>query len=163
MREYVRVPIPITIGVLLCAYKLGFCLVQNFLEKSKFPLSGLTGQSGVHRILHYVMSGALARHAQICYCATLSGGSPDSYYAMSSVHWTVTVDCSVCPKPIFFKKTFPARAKPRLPFHPHALCSLLSLGAPGDYHFPPITICDRRRLAPVRCSCPSSTSLFFPR
>jgi hypothetical protein len=42
MREYVRVPIPVLTGVLLCAYKLGFGLVQNFLEKSKFPLSGIT-------------------------------------------------------------------------------------------------------------------------
>jgi hypothetical protein len=38
MREYVRVPIPVPTGVLLCAYKLGFGLAQKFLEKiSKFP------------------------------------------------------------------------------------------------------------------------------
>jgi hypothetical protein len=32
MREYVRVPIPVPTSVLLCAYKLGFGLVQNLLE-----------------------------------------------------------------------------------------------------------------------------------
>jgi hypothetical protein len=32
LREFVRVPIPIPTGVLLCAYKLGFGLVPNFLE-----------------------------------------------------------------------------------------------------------------------------------
>jgi hypothetical protein len=29
MREYVRVPIPVPTGVILCAYKLGFGLVQK--------------------------------------------------------------------------------------------------------------------------------------
>jgi hypothetical protein len=29
MRDYVRVPIPAPIGVLLCAYKLRFGLIQN--------------------------------------------------------------------------------------------------------------------------------------
>jgi hypothetical protein len=38
MREYVRVPIPTPTGVLLCPYKLGFCLVQKFLEKSQNAL-----------------------------------------------------------------------------------------------------------------------------
>ena len=37
MREYVRVPIPVPTGVLLCAYKLGFGLVQNFLQNFKIP------------------------------------------------------------------------------------------------------------------------------
>jgi superfamily I DNA and RNA helicase len=37
MREYVRVPILVPTGVLLCAYKLGFGLVQNVLEKFKIP------------------------------------------------------------------------------------------------------------------------------
>jgi hypothetical protein len=29
MGKYMRVPIPVPTGVLLCAYKLGFGLVQN--------------------------------------------------------------------------------------------------------------------------------------
>jgi hypothetical protein len=37
MREYVRIPIHVQTCVLLCAYKLGFVLVQNFLEKIKIP------------------------------------------------------------------------------------------------------------------------------
>jgi hypothetical protein len=37
MREYVRVPIPVPTGVLLCAYKLGFGLVQKLLENLKVP------------------------------------------------------------------------------------------------------------------------------
>jgi hypothetical protein len=61
MRKYMRVPIPIPIGVLLCAYKLGFGLVQKLDRKSqkfqKSPLSGLTQQSGVHRTLRCALSG----------------------------------------------------------------------------------------------------------
>jgi hypothetical protein len=38
MRKYMRVPIPIPTGVLLCAYKLGFGLVQNKIEKFQNPL-----------------------------------------------------------------------------------------------------------------------------
>jgi hypothetical protein len=33
----VRVPIHVPTSVLLCAYKLGFSLVQNFLENFKIP------------------------------------------------------------------------------------------------------------------------------
>jgi hypothetical protein len=82
----VRVPIPVPTSILLCAYKLGFGLVQNFLKKSKFPLSGLTG-----------LSGAPVGHTYIYYCAALSSGSPDSHCALSGVHQTDTVDCPVCP------------------------------------------------------------------
>jgi hypothetical protein len=35
MREYVRVPISVPTCVLLCAYKLGFGLVQNYIENFK--------------------------------------------------------------------------------------------------------------------------------
>jgi hypothetical protein len=59
MREYVRVSIPVPIGVLLCAYKLGFVLALP-RKISKYPKLGLTEQSGVHRTLHCAMSGALA-------------------------------------------------------------------------------------------------------
>jgi hypothetical protein len=64
---------------------------------SKIPLFGLTGQSGVHRTLHCAMSGAPAARAQIPFCAALSGGSPDSYCALSDVHRTCTVDRPECP------------------------------------------------------------------
>jgi hypothetical protein len=59
-----RVPIPVPTSVILCVYKLGFALVGNYVEKFQkiqiFPLSGLTGQSGVHRTLHCAMFGAPA-------------------------------------------------------------------------------------------------------
>jgi hypothetical protein len=75
---------------------------------SKFPLSGFTGQSGVHqtlhcaqsgvhRTLHCALSGAPAGRAQIPFCTALSGGSSDSYCALSGVHQTGTVDCPVHP------------------------------------------------------------------
>jgi hypothetical protein len=69
----------IPIGVLLCAYKLGFGLVQNFLENFK------TSSVWAHRTLHCAMSGAPAAHAQIPFCAALFGG-----------HRTTTVRCLVC-------------------------------------------------------------------
>jgi hypothetical protein len=53
----VRVPIPVPTGILLCAYKLGFGLVQNFLENFKIP------SVWAHRTLHYAMSGAPAGRA----------------------------------------------------------------------------------------------------
>jgi hypothetical protein len=57
MREYVRVPVPVPTGVLLCAYKLGLGLVQNFLENFKIPYVW------AHRTLHCAMSGAPAGRA----------------------------------------------------------------------------------------------------
>jgi hypothetical protein len=87
MREYVRVPIPIPIGVLLCAYKLGFGLAQTFLEKfqNALYLGSLdslvcTGHCTVQCPVHWLGLG------WICYFA-----------ALSSVHRTVTVHCPVCP------------------------------------------------------------------
>jgi hypothetical protein len=44
--------------------------------------------------------------AQNPFSCALSGGSLDSYCALSGVHRTGTVDCSVRPYPVF-KKTFP--------------------------------------------------------
>jgi hypothetical protein len=68
MREYVRIPVLVPTGVLLCAYKLGLGLVQNFLENFKIPYVW------AHRTLHCAMFGAPAGRAQICSCAPLSGG-----------------------------------------------------------------------------------------
>jgi hypothetical protein len=97
MREYVRVPIPVPTGVLLCAYKLGFGLVQNSIENFKIP------SVWAHRTVRYAPDTALCNvgctgwaHA-VCSCAAMSGGSPDSYCALSGVHRTGTVDCPVCP------------------------------------------------------------------
>jgi hypothetical protein len=49
------------------------------------PKSGLTRQSGVHRTLHYAMSGAPAQRAWLRHCAALSGGAPDGDCALSGV------------------------------------------------------------------------------
>jgi hypothetical protein len=87
----VRVPISVPTGVLLCAYKLGFGLVQNFLEKFKIH------SVWAYRTLHYAMSGALAGHAWICHYAALFGGSLDHDCALSGVHRTGNVHCPVCP------------------------------------------------------------------
>ena len=46
--------------------------------------------------------------AKIPFSCALSGGSPDSYCALSGVHRTATVDCPVCPSRVL-KKSPPAR------------------------------------------------------
>jgi hypothetical protein len=71
-----------------------------------YPLSGLSGQSGVHRTLHCAMSDAPAGRAWHCHCAAMSGGAPDCDCALSSVHRTSTVHCPVCPWHVF-KKILP--------------------------------------------------------
>jgi hypothetical protein len=48
--------------------------------------------------------------AKIPFSCALSGGSSDSYCALSGVHRTGTVDCPVRPYPVF-KKSFPSRAR----------------------------------------------------
>jgi hypothetical protein len=55
--------------------------------------------------------------AQNPFSCAMSGGSPDSYCALSGVHRTGTVDCPVRPYSVF-KKSFPARARGR----DHFLC-----------------------------------------
>jgi hypothetical protein len=82
----------------------------------------------VHRTLHCAMSGvpAAARKKKILFSCALSGGSPDSYCALSGVHRTGTVDCPVRPYRVL-KKRPPARPGQRLPLFPSqppaALCS----------------------------------------
>jgi hypothetical protein len=58
--------------------------------------------------------------AQILFSCALSGGSPDSYCALSSVHRTCTVDCLVRPYRVL-KNRPPARAEPDATL---LLCSL---------------------------------------
>jgi hypothetical protein len=78
-REYVRVPIPIPTGVLLCAYKLGFGLVQNFLEKFKIPSLWAHRTSTVQCLVHRM--GA-RRSASVMFCPV--------------VHRTATMRCPMC-------------------------------------------------------------------
>jgi hypothetical protein len=83
----VRVPIPVPICVLLCSYKLGFGLVQKFLQKYQVALSpGSSGSPVCTR--HCTLQCSVHRLglAGICHCAVLSG-----------VHRTVIVRCPVCP------------------------------------------------------------------
>jgi hypothetical protein len=92
-----RVPIPVPTGVLLCDYKLGFGLVKSLGRKiSKFqnplclgsPDSPVcTGHCTVHR----------PRASRSSFPCALSSGSPFSYYVLSDVHRTGTVDCPVRP------------------------------------------------------------------
>jgi hypothetical protein len=86
-----RVPIPVPTSVILCVNKLGFGLVSKI---QIFPLSGLTGQSGVHQTLHCAMSGAsaAARSKSIFLCVVrwFTGQllcavwcAPDRHYRLS--------------------------------------------------------------------------------
>jgi hypothetical protein len=82
-----RVPIPIPTSVILCDYKLGFGLFGNYIEKFKILQSSLylgspdspvcTGHCTVQCPVH-----RLPRAGTPFSCA-LSGGSPDSYCALS--------------------------------------------------------------------------------
>jgi hypothetical protein len=107
MREYVRVPIPVPTGVLLCAYKLGFGLVQNFLKKIKIPSvwAHRTFRCGT---VHYTVQCSVHQQgrAWIYHYAAMSSGAPNSDCALSVVHQTGTVHCPVCPWSVF-KKDFP--------------------------------------------------------
>jgi hypothetical protein len=101
--------------------------------------------------------------AKTPFSCALSGGSPDSYCALSGVHRTVTVDCPVRPYPVF-KKSFPSRAR-GLALHFSVLCPSLSLclwrspPLAGDHPSPASTVLRRPR--PVLLSCPRSVSSPF--
>jgi hypothetical protein len=71
--------------------------------------------------------------AKIHFSCALSGGSPDSYCALSGVHRTGTVDCPVRPYRVFKNGLQPAEPSQRLPV---SLCQLL-LSVSGV--FPPLT------------------------
>jgi hypothetical protein len=105
--------------------------------------------------------------AQNPFSCALSGGSPDSYCALSGVHRTGTVDCPVRPYHIL-KKTPPARAEPEaLRFLPSLwLSALLWRSDPltGDHRAPASTVLRR---PPALIPSPSGeqpclhSSLFF--
>jgi hypothetical protein len=61
VRDYVRVLISIPTGVLLCAYKLGFGFVQNFLEK--FKISSVWAHWTVRCAPDTALSGAVVGRA----------------------------------------------------------------------------------------------------
>jgi hypothetical protein len=128
MRKYMRVPIPVPTSVILCDYKLGFGLVGNKIEKFKIFQSSFclgspdspvcTGHCTVHCLVH-----RQPRASNLFPCA-LSGGSPDNYCALSGVHRTGTVDCSVRPYRVLKNRLQPA-TEPEAFFSLCALCSLI--------------------------------------
>jgi hypothetical protein len=73
--------------------------------------------------------------AKYPFSCALSGGSPDSYCALSGVHQTGTVDCPVRPYRVFKKTASSPRPSQRL-FSLWALSSLQLLPLSGD---PPLT------------------------
>jgi hypothetical protein len=96
--------------------------------------------------------------AKIPFSCAMSGGSPDSYCALSGVHRTGTVDCLVRPYSVF-KKFFPL-SRPWQALFP--LCSLPPSRVSGDFHphrrsplpggDPPATLC-------LSCLSPSGEQL----
>jgi hypothetical protein len=99
--------------------------------------------------------------AKIPFSYALSGGSLDSYSALSGVHRTGTVDCPVRPYPVFKKKLSLPEPEARLIFFPQPLLSVS-----GNLLLSPATSPHRRPLFsgdldPVLLSCPRSVSSLF--
>jgi hypothetical protein len=63
--------------------------------------------------------------AKIPFSCAMFGGSPDSYCALSGVHWTCTVDCPVHPYRVL-KNGLQPETEPEALFSLCALCSLFS-------------------------------------
>jgi hypothetical protein len=97
MREYVRVQYLSQQVFFLCAYKLVFGLVQNFLEKFKIP------SVWAHRTVRCVPDTALcnvrctgwARVDRLLRC--LIWWFTEQPLCISGVHRTGAMDCPVCP------------------------------------------------------------------
>jgi hypothetical protein len=86
MREYMRVPIPVPTGVLLCAYKLGFGLVQNLLEKIQNSLC-LGSTDYLVCTEHCIVQ---------CPVHRLGARGSATVQPCSVVHRTMIVCCPVC-------------------------------------------------------------------
>jgi hypothetical protein len=97
--------------------------------------------------------------AKYPFSCALSGGSPDSYYALSSVHRTGTVDCPVRPYSVF-KKLFSARARAQAHFFSPASIFSLSLAFFPRRRRPPSSPAILRR--PCPCSSPSLSLVRIP-
>jgi hypothetical protein len=76
--------------------------------------------------------------AIIPFSCALSGGSPDNYCALSGVHRTATIDCSVRPYSVF-KKLFSARARAQAHFLPSGRPLSLCFWRSQPRRRPPLT------------------------
>ena len=164
--KYMRVPIPVPTSVILCDYKLGFGLVGSSIEKFKIFQTPLCLGSPDSPVCtgHCTVQCPVHRQprAQTPFFCALSGGSPDSYCALSGVHRTGTVDCPVRPYRVL-KKGLQPETKPEALFSLCALCSLFS----GDLFSPAGDSCSSLATtsSPVAvllwtCSCSASLPLW---
>jgi hypothetical protein len=135
-----RVPIPVPTSVILCDYKLGFGLVGSSIEKFKIFQTPLCLGSPDSPVCtgHCTVQCPVHRQprAQTPFFCALSGGSPDSYCAMSGVHRTGTVDCSVRPYRVL-KKGLQPETEPEAPFTPPPVLLSVSLASPLRRRPPP--------------------------
>jgi hypothetical protein len=93
--------------------------------------------------------------AKIHFLCALSGGSPDSYCALSGVHRTGTVDCPVRPYSVFKNFSLP-EPSPGSVFSPCCARFLSRSGdSTGDLRAPAATVLDH----PPATSSPSSFPL----
>jgi hypothetical protein len=109
---------------------------------------------------HYTVQCPVHRlpRAGTPFSCALSGGSPDSYCALSGVHRTDTVDCPVRPYSVFKNPSLP-EPEPKLissPLWPASLSVSGDLNPASDHPSPASTALRRPR--PVLLSCPRSVS-----
>jgi hypothetical protein len=136
-----RVPIPVPTSVILCDYKLGFGLVETWIEKFKNFRTSLclgsqdspvcTGHCTVHCPVH---RSRACKNSLSC--------------ALSGVHRTGTVDCPVRPYRVLKKRLQPEPSH-RLSISPTLWRFPLPRRRPplsGD-HSAPATLCSSPALA----------------
>jgi hypothetical protein len=149
----VRVPIPVPTSVLLCAYRLGFGLVQNFLENFKIP------SVWAHRTVRCAPDTALCNvwctgwaHTDLLLCCPIRWFTgqllcavrcaPDKNCRLSGVHMIG-----------FLKNLSLPELMPRPLFHPLLSVCLCS----GQFPCSSLSGSDRRQLAPASislvCTC----------
>jgi hypothetical protein len=106
---------------------------------------------------HYTVQCPVHRQprAQIQFLCALSGGSPDSYCALSGVHRTGTVDCPVCPSRVLKNRPQPDRARGSVSL----LCQRLRPQALWRFSSPAGDLTDGHHLRPPS---PATSSLSFP-
>jgi hypothetical protein len=150
----VREPIPVPIGVLLCAYKLGFGLVQNFLEKFKIP------SVWAHRTVRCAPDTALCTvrctgwaRVDLLLCCPVWWFTGQLLCTVRSKHALYTVRCA---HEAFLKNSSPDRARGQATLSRATQSPLVSALASPCFSTPAITIVQ----ASMSFPCPGSASLF---